>query len=159
MRYCFNTVFKLFKSYNWNQIIIQIIFLFAYNFMIQDFLVYAEINRRVDCAIVLRIELQDHNSIQLRCIPIGHRPDINPSVHSQTSCSPRKSAAPDVSPGGGVGVREASGSVKFPAYCRRVRFRVGWCLTTTTHSPPSVPATRVNSTGWKGNERGRGEGR
>lgn len=36
----------------------------------------------------------------------------------------------------------ASGSVKFPAYCRRVRFRVGWCRTTTVG-----PCTRqrVNS--------------
>lgn len=36
----------------------------------------------------------------------------------------------------------ANGSVKFPAYCRRVRFRVGWCRTITVG-----PCTgqRVNS--------------
>lgn len=127
--------------------------LFPYNFRITIFFIYAELNRRVDCAIV-RIGLQDQPIIVSNChvfrqgivliLTRAHtvRPRAPRGNQRRPMSAPRRGCA---------GVREASGgSVKFPAYCRRVRFRVGWCLTTTTHSPPSVPATRgVNSEGVK----------
>lgn len=59
---------------------------------------------------------------------MGH-PDVNQRTIRPRAPRGNQRRPMSASPAGRV-CGCASGSVKFPAYCRRVRFRVGWCRTT-----------------------------
>lgn len=71
---------------------------------------------------------------------MGH-PDVNQRTIRPRAPRGNQRRPLSASPAGRV-CGCANGSVKFPAYCRRVRFRVGWCRTTAVG-----PCTRqwVNS--------------
>jgi len=99
-----------------------------------------KINWRIqDGTISIANQVAIDNSIQLRVSRWG----IPMLTSAQSDLAPRgNQRRPLSAPLAGWVCECANGSVKFPAYCRRVRFRVGWCRTTTVG-----PCTgqRVNS--------------